>query len=472
MKRIINLFSGLLLIATIWGCATSTSDEDLAVIEGIVYYLDQNSVPRPLEGALIYAKNIFAQTKSNADGSYRLTFEPENDEISVDLVASKAGFETQEINLLTRKGETVQAPDITLSLIDGDSTEVPADTTGAESGKAAHIELYRNPPHHIYIKSSGLKETALVHFIVTDSEGIPVDENHKVKVYFSILNGPEGGEYLFPDTMTTESGLAYTILNSGTIAGPVQVQAEAIVDGQAIRSTPVRLTIYGGLPDQEHFSVTLSQLNIAGRVHYGIIDHVTAFVGDKYSNPVAPGTAIYFSSDYCIVDGASTTDEMGRATVKFMSASPLPPDPANNPFAFITAKTFSDTLGTHSVTSQARVLLSAATAPIEINPTEFEYNNSNTPIRFDYTVADVYGYPLVEDTRIEVSATDGNLYGDYDVTLRDTQFPGQGTTNFGITWAPGDSLKAPQVYIDITVNPPENGNGYRSRSILGVKTSE
>ena len=73
-------------------------------------------------------------------------------------------------------------------------------------------------------------------------------------------------------------------------------------------------------------------------------------------------------------------------------------------------------------------------------------------------------------TTIQVSASEGTLLGDVSMNLNDTQTVGQGTTDFSFSWAPGDSLEAPAVYIGITVNTPDEGNGYGSVGITGTKT--
>ncbi len=467
MRRIVFLIGlGLLVLS----CTTS-ANKNTAILKGNVYYLDNNKTPQPVEGALVVAREYYLQTKTDAQGAYTLEIDPQDPTIEtfeVKLQASKVGFSASEIVVAAKVGNTTIVPDITLNRIIPDTVINPTDTMRT-SGPATHITIYQQSTDHIYIQGSGLQETAVINFVVTDSKGIPVDKNHRVKVHFNILNGPNGGEYLFPDTMTTNQGYVYTVLNSGIIAGPVQIQAEAQVEGKTIRSTPIRFAIHGGLPDPEHFSVVVARRNIAGRAHYGILDKVTAYVGDKYSNPVAPGTVVYFASDYCIVEGSAVTNERGEAVVNFLSASPLPPDPLNNPFATITAYTYSDTLGQKQISTFTKLLLTDVVAPIEIAPSTFVYSDTNNPVQFTYKVHDIWGYPLVADTRVTVEATDGKLYGDVQIDLRDTQFAGPGTTDFSFSWAPGDSLKAPQVYITIKVDSPPEGNGYISRTIVGTK---
>lgn len=446
-----------------------TTKTDTTVLNGYVYYFDENNLQQPVTNALVYAKNMFAQAKSDGSGNYQISIEPTEDELEITLEASKVGFNISQVSVLAKKGETVNVPDITLTRLIPDSLGSPTDTIKT-SGPAAHIEVYGKHPSHIYIQSSGLKETALLHLVVTDAQGLPVDKAHKTTVNFAILNGPDGGEYLYPQSMETQNGYVYTILNSGTIAGPVQILASAQVDSKTIRALPIRMAIYGGLPDARHFSLALEQVNIAGRVHFGILDAVTAFVGDRYSNPVAPGTVVYFSTDFGIIEGAAVTDDLGRATVRFISAQPLPPNPAVSSFAHILASTYNDTLLSEKITTQTQLLLSDHTDFIQVTPDVFTYDITNTPVKFDYVVSDIWDYPVIGGSNIQVSATDGDVYGDISINMLDTQSKGPGTTQFSFTWAPGDSLEAPQVYISIKVTTPQDGNGYRSVNILGTKT--
>ncbi len=465
MRNLLFLLGFIVAIS----CTTSTQD-NVTTLKGNVYYLDQNKIAHPVDGVLVVAKDFFVQTKTNGVGAYSLALESEEENFEVELQFSKVGFNMKSVSVTARQSETIVVPDVVLEKLLSDSLINPTDTLRS-SGPAKHITILNQSTDHIYIKGSGLTESAVINFVVTDANGVKVDAAHRVQVQFYILNGPNGGEYLFPDTMTTREGYVYTVLNSGTIAGPVQIVAEATIGSEVIRSKPIRVAIHGGLPDEEHFSIVPNQLNIAGRAHFGIVDKITAFVGDKYSNPVAPGTVVYFKSDYCIVEGSAVTNELGLATVRLVSSSPLPPDPLTNPFATITAYTYSDTLGAKTIETRTQVLLTDVVAPIVVSPTTFTYTDVNQPVQFNYTVQDIWGYPLVAGTEIKVQATAGTLYGDVDIEMRDTQSSGPGTTEFSFTWAPGDSLTDPQVYINIVVDSPPEGNGYTSRSIVGSKTS-
>ncbi len=452
-------------VLAVASCADVTDTSNIAVINGTVYtYSDGQLVP--VENALVSAVEVYRQANTDINGKYSFSLELPAAEQQITIQASKAGYISGQVQALAKNGETFLAPDLTLSLINADTSGgLPVST----SGDAAHIQLTENSVPQIYIYSSGLRESATMRFSLTDAEGNVVDNEHSETVFFRILNGPGGGEYLFPDSMTSKNGLVSTTLNSGIKAGPVQIEAYFVREGATYRTIPPRVAIYGGLPDQDRFSLAAEQMNIAGQVRFGIVDNITAFVGDKYGNPVAPGTIVYFTSQYGIIQGAAITDELGRAVVQYLTAAPLPADPANSSFTEIRAVTYGDTLGEKKLETTLDLLLSAATAGIEVNPQSFNYTNLNNGIAFDFKVKDIYGNPLVADTRIKVTSTAGTLYGDKDVTLLDNRYPGNGSTEFSFSWAPGDSLKDTQVYINIQVNSPAEGNGSRSLRLVGTK---
>lgn len=456
----------LLFLIMIWACKPVNDTANLAVVEGTVYTY-QNGELKPLQDALVTAVEVYQQTATDVNGAFSFSLDLESEQ-EITIKATKAGYADAEVSAIAKPGETFKAPEMTMAAVQSSDTS-GTQPTADSSGVAAHIILTGDVTDHIYIYSSGLPETSTLNFVVTDAEGNPVDDNHKVTVFFRIVNGPGGGEYVFPDSMTTQNSLVRTTVSSGIKAGPVQLEAYFIRDNQVFRTIPVRITIYGGLPDADHFSIAADRYNIAGQAHFGLTDDITAFVGDQYGNPVAPGTVVYFTTEYGIMQGAALTDELGRATATYLTAAPLPPDPLNNSFTTITARTYGDTLGEKILTAEASVLLSAATADIEISPSTFEYTDINTSVGFDFSVKDIYGNPLVADTRVNVTGTAGELFGNTDFTLKDAVTPGNGTTDFVFSWASGDSLNDEQVYITITVTSPEGGNGSRSLQIVGTK---
>src|SRR5690606_5579328 len=204
-------------------------------------------------------------------------------------------------------------------------------------------------------------------FVVLDAYGNAVDAEHAITVNFTIASGPGGGEFLEPASAeTNNAGRVQTTISSGTVAGTVQILASATTpDGTVIRSFPVVITITGGLPDLDHFSVAPATRNFPGYDVFGLTNPVTAFVGDRYGNPVQPGTAVYFTTNAGIIEGSGVTDDLGRTTVELVSALPLssgsPPAacPESNATGYgnITARTSNDQQQT--IDTNTMVLFSA-----------------------------------------------------------------------------------------------------------------
>ncbi len=460
----------ILFVVLFFSCDTGTNTEDIITLEGTVFEYDAAVNVVPIEGVLVTAEGLYQQTLTDKNGFYKFEATAANDSFGVTIKATKIGYIATSTFVEVVKGKVLLVPELQMTAISPlDTSNTGGGDDPITSGEAAHIEFVTPHESQVYVYASGLRETAVFGVRVTDAQGNLLDKTHAVQVNFNILNGPDGGEYLDPDTMTTLEGTAFTVLNSGTVAGPVQLEAYIDLPNKTIRSIPSRIAIYGGLPDNDHFSIAVDRVNIAGQVHYGLIDNVTAFVGDKYSNPVVPGTIVYFSTDYGIIEGAASTDDLGMATVRYISAAPLPPNPATTSFANITAWSYGDTITGVTLSTETTILLSSYTDDIEVSPTTFEYTVLNEPKSFTLNISDIYENPIVANSVVSVKATDGELFGDTQFKMLDSQLPGNGTTDFGFVWAPGDSLEAPQVYITITVTAPSDGNGSRSINISGVK---
>jgi hypothetical protein len=476
MRIIISILSTVIIAIIIIACKTEVSDasEQLSVLKGTVYYMNKDEEPTPLYNALVSIKNFYAlPDSSDAEGKYELEVNLE-EEMLLKLEASHVGFYQEEIDVYVKPGEEISVQDITLRSVLEDSV-IDIEGPPITSGDPAHIEINEYHLPHIYVAGCGMIETAKINFNIMDDQGRLVDQNHAATVHFSLLNGPGGGEYISPDTMVTEKGLVYTVLNSGTIAGPVQIQAWMVINDNIISSTPVRIAIYGGLPDKDHFSLALDRANIAGLKYRGITNTVTAFVGDKYSNPVAPGTIIYFSTDFGIVDGAGTTDNLGRAITTYVNAEPLPPNPVDSAYVHITGWTYGDTLSTNErLYTKARLLLTGSTI-ITVDPVTFTFSRSDSVtgwVEFNYRVADIYNRPLVGGSTIKVETKQGEVSGDIDFSLEDGQAPGpvNGYTDFSFRWSPGKSIDYNYVAVSISVTTPAFGNGNGSIIIYGTIT--
>ncbi len=315
---------------------------------------------------------------------------------------------------------------------------------GTGTGAAAAIAFIEESLNAISVREVGGDETSLLTFEVRDSLGVPVDAQHQANVTFFIQSGPGGGEYVSPTSGVTQgsTGRVQTTLSSGTKAGVVQVVAQTTSGSRTIRSAPVIVNIFGGFPDQAHFSIGSEKLNFPGYNILNLTNTITVIAGDKYSNPVRPGTAVYFRTTGGTINVPSTayTSADGVATAALRSGNPRPYDPILGVgFAYVTASTVGQSGNT--VSDSTIVLFSGISQISNLSTLSFTVpaGGSSGPITFK--VSDQNGNPLAATTTITVTLqytpppnTTINLAvtGDTHVTLGDTQAKGAGATDFSI----------------------------------------
>ncbi len=339
----------------------------------------------PIANAIVYDFGGLATDTSKSDGSFILTYQLLA-QTKTSIIGMRAGFGNDTSVVTLNPGV-----DTTISLhLKADSSS----PSGAVStGKAANIVLVSSSNLNISIHGTGSNETANLVFEVRDSLGIPIAGSNKLLVTFSILGGPGGGEYVFPVSATTDplTGRVTTQVSSGTKAGVLQVVASATVPGTpaiTIKSSPVKITISGGLPVASRFSLSRKPVNIAGGVYDNLRSTIQVIVGDKDGNPVQQGTAISFTTTGGIIQPNATTDKDGIASVDLISGNPRP----TNSVAIVTAKTIGDS---GVVISQSiSVLFSGATKVL--TPSSSVVIPDSGSATFQYRVQDPNGFPLVQ----------------------------------------------------------------------------
>jgi hypothetical protein len=383
---------------------------------------------------------------TDSQGKYAADIESSSN-VNLTIIASKDNFVTDTLSVFATIGQPLNAPPVVLH---------PTGSGTIPSGDPVSIYIASVSFPTIGVKESGAQETTAMVFVVQDSAGIPVDLDHSVTVNFYIAAGPGGGELLSPSSVNTNNlGQAVVNLTSGTKAGVVQVIAE-VLPAKTIKSQPVSVTIHGGLPDQDHFSIAPAKVNFAGYNIYGLQDGITAFVGDKYANPVRPGTAVYFTTTGGIIEGSTLTDDQGIGSVQLISSAPQPNDPVLGPgFGRITATTVDEN---QTVISDETVVLFSGVPQISINPTSFDIPNGGTQL-FTYTVSDQNNNPLVEGTTIvvQVEGEDTGASGDLNVTLPDTQSPLWTQFGFSVYDVADTTDQLKTVTVKITSSGPNGG---------------
>ncbi|QYJ69845.1 hypothetical protein K0H59_12370 [Shewanella sp. FJAT-51649] len=175
-------------------------------------------------------------------------------------------------------------------------------------------------PEVIKLKGTGGAEASTVKFKVMDKNGIAVSNQ---RVNFS-LNTKVGNIILDPEFATTNSqGIVQTVVNSGSVSTSVRVTATVDGSSPAISSQSNQLVISTGLPDQDSFSLSASNLSPEGWDYDGVEVDVTARLADAFNNPVPDGTAVTFTTEGGVIESSCLTVN-GACSVKWTSQNPRP----------------------------------------------------------------------------------------------------------------------------------------------------
>lgn len=457
------IFSALLLV---FSSACTTDDDDLVLIQGVVSDSQtgdgianatiQITSPQELSDTFV---------RSDENGSYSLTDIEINELTSVSITASATDYNSQSRTIQVAGGDTETNFNFELTP-ENTGGGGPSDGGGVSgpSAGAAAIILNGITEETINIAETGGIVNTSFTFQVQDSAGRALDINNAEEVEFSILSGPGGGEGITPLIATTNAnGTVTSNLFSGNIAGVVQIQAEIVREdiGLTIRSKPVAITIHGGFPDLDHFSIAADAYNFEGWSVNGNRNGLTVILGDQFGNPVKPGTAVYFSTTGGIIQGSGqgNTNDDGEVTVNLISGDPRPNDAiagsGGRPgYATVTAKTING--DSQEIEKSVVILFTSSEALISATPTTFDLQ-ANGGASFTYTVTDINGNPMPAGTQFSVEGGEGiEVTGATDFTLGNRLFPGPGSTefNFSIRDTDEDSNDPADLTIKITVTSP------------------
>ncbi len=412
----------------------------------------------PVDSAIVqvYGSSVNTSIFTDSQGKFSTSIQLPSS-INLTLFITKSGF-NQDTVAITVTGGTNYAFQSPISLTPVSSGQKP-------SGDPVSIFLASQSSTSIGIIGSGSPVTATLTFEAVDSSGTPIDLNHSVMVNFSIGAQPGGASPSPVSVQSNDLGQASVNITSGTKAGVVQVYASINLGTHTIYSQPVALTIFGGLPDLAHFSIIPALFNFPGYDIFNLTDAITAIVGDKYSNPVRPGTAVYFQSTAGVIGASTNTDASGIGSVILRSAAPL----ANNTqygtgFAMVTAYTADE--NKNMIYDSVKILFSGIAQNPIVSPTTFDIPNGGFQ-NFTYTVSDENGNPLAKGTTISVAVSGTNVagQGDVAVTLPDTQ--SKTWTHFGFqVYDTNDTVNvSAPVSVIISTNGP---NGSSSTTIYGT----
>jgi hypothetical protein len=179
------------------------------------------------------------------------------------------------------------------------------------------------------------------------------------------------------------------------------------------------VSIHAGFPDQNHFTLIPSRFVFPGIDGFNQVGF-TAVVGDRFSNPVQAGTAVYFQSQAGVMNTGTTgatngkasyTDATGVATGTLFTVNPKPIsvpwyDPSYGRLGY--QWIYAQTEGNAGVFVTDSVLVVWNKAPIIVTgipATVVTIPRGSTSNPISITVTDANGNPLCDGTTISASIT-------------------------------------------------------------------
>jgi hypothetical protein len=180
----------------------------------------------------------------------------------------------------------------------------------------------------ISLKGSGTTahpETSTVVFQVLDQSGGP---SPGASVSFA-LNTSVGGISVNKGPVSSDAnGNVQTTVQAGTVATPVRVTATVLNTTPTISTQSNQLSVSTGVATQNAFSIAVTCHNVEAFNTDGVTVSVTARLADRFSNPVADGTAVQFNAEGGHIQPQCTTTttptESGVCSVTWVSANPRP----------------------------------------------------------------------------------------------------------------------------------------------------
>lgn len=436
----------------------------------------------PLNNAsVVLTTPVFVDSQTTGgDGAYSFSVNLQGlAGISGTVRVSKNGYSTQTFNFTVSAAQIVNR-DVRLER--DTTTGVPPDPNG--TGDARSIAFISLSANQISVAGVGGTESAIITWEVRDSLGFPIDIDHRDTVFFQLVGTPLlGGAYVSPAwAMTNVAGRVATTINSGTVSGALQFIASLRreSDGALITSTPVVITVNAGLPDQGHFTIGPRQFNFAAYNWLGRTNDITVQVGDKYSNPVKTGTAVYFNTTGGVIEASGFTAPTSHATVQLYSGNPLPRDASLTPpsvwgdgtgYAWVRAHSLGE--GSVEVVDSVLILFSGI-SNITLSTTNVTIDSGGC-VTVNVTVADQHGNPLAPGTQIktevEFTPPEGTNWsvlasGLPQDPLADFLTRGGGSTDFTLRicdGTPGGTPARMPFNVKISVTGP-NGNTFATVS--------
>jgi len=424
---------------------------------------------QPISEALVKITSpseLINETFSNESGEFFFEDVEVDTLVNMTFEVSKEGFVTETVTLSASPEQNLTVPSIAVTSTEFDGGDDSGGVSGATGGAAA-IVLTNLASEVINISETGGNVNSAFTFEIQDSTGRPIGPQNAVDVNFVITNGPGGAEGISPEVVrSNENGTVTSNIFAGNRAGNLSIEAriERPEVGLTIRSKPILLTIHGGFPDLEHFSIAADVVNFEGLAISGNRNPISVVVGDKFSNPAKPGTPVYFNTTGGVIQGSGVIQD-GELEVDLISGNPRPADG----LLTIQAHTFDE--NDQEIVRTIPVLFSGppSTQNITVTPNTFDIPPNGSQ-RFTMEITDVNGNALPFNTNITVTPSDGmTVDGDVDISIPNTLGTGEGITLFSFTAQDSDEETSERQEVSIRIEVETPGGFTASKTISGFK---
>lgn len=267
-------------------------------------------------------------------------------------ISDRAGFVLASVQAGAIKGTvTVDACSDSES-IDGSVTTVIARqaVVTVAAGPPALVTVVMNTG---FVSNNDGTLTTTLAALVKDANGNTVEDNTAVSFVItnrqdvSVVGGsttnnlPNCDIGQFPAQtglpITAQPGTAITCINypaaqAGTVVG-IRAASEGVtnedndIQDEMFNLPPGATTGPAtGIPSARNFSLASEFLNLSGRVTFGLETTLTAFVGDRFGNPVSRNTLVSFTTDGGGITSQNVTSLLGRATARLSTQGFVPAD--------------------------------------------------------------------------------------------------------------------------------------------------
>lgn len=333
-------------------------------------------------------------------------------------------------------------------------------TVYVKTGPLHSIALIGVERNELSVKGVGGEENATVTYEARDLLGNALDFANQTKLFFSFVGVAGSDEEVNPDSAITNpfTGRASVNVTSGTRSTVLQVVARNA--SNTVRSSPVPIIVHGGFVVDSLFTFTNIVRNISSKEKTPVT--IAMSLGDRYGNPVKPGTAVYFESSVGIIKASAFTDNNGIVTTTVTPSE-------NLGLRKIVASTVGESGGSVNVLLKKELPILMSGVPVITVPSDTItlFDGGETTVNFK--IADASNNPISDGHLVSTSlsgsvANEIGLRGDQSFVTRDVTDTSQ--TNYSLIVRDNFSLSGTGGTFGVTITV--NGTtGIYSKTFYG-----